>query len=189
MVVVVVMRLHSVATVRHRSGQTAPFAGLRHERAACNGLLCEVLRPRRAENSTTAVEVVLCGMPLVRAQFDATLKKVMHRLSRYAVLPRNIGETQAALIERDRFHNVGLTELFQAARHVAHSFFDEPNCGELSHVVVAGNAGPVAPEDPPGVVVDLAEGDGAHSGALESEREAADAAEQVEDIHADLAAL
>jgi hypothetical protein len=39
------------------------------------------------------------------------------------------------------------------------------------------------PENFSAIGIDLAEGDGSHSGALEPEAEAADAAEKVEDIH------
>jgi hypothetical protein len=39
------------------------------------------------------------------------------------------------------------------------------------------------PENFSAIGIDLAEGDGSHSGALEAEGEAADAAEKVEDIH------
>ena len=38
-------------------------------------------------------------------------------------------------------------------------------------------------QDGPAIGIDFAEGDGSHSGAFEAEREAADAAEKVEDIH------
>jgi hypothetical protein len=38
-------------------------------------------------------------------------------------------------------------------------------------------------EDASAIGVDFAEGDGSHSGSFESEAEAADSAEKVEDIH------
>jgi hypothetical protein len=42
----------------------------------------------------------------------------------------------------------------------------------------------VPSQDGSAIGIDLAEGDGSHSGALEPEAEAADPAEKVEDIHA-----
>jgi len=71
----------------------------------------------------------------------------------------------------------------------ANAVGSKPSCREASHVVVAGNVGPVLGEDGTTERLDLTERDGSHSGALESEREAADAAEKVEDIHSALAAL
>jgi len=56
-------------------------------------------------------------------------------------------------------------------------------CGEGSHVVVNRNIWPVPSQDGAAVGVDLAEGDGSHSGALKAEREAADPAEEVKDVH------
>jgi len=58
------------------------------------------------------------------------------------------------------------------------------SCCELSDVGVAGNIGPMFGEYCSAVGLDFAEGNGSHSGSLESEREAADAAEEVEDTHA-----
>ncbi len=58
-------------------------------------------------------------------------------------------------------------------------------CGwaKCSDVVVTRDAGPVLSEDCPAVGIDFAEGDGSHSGSLEPEGEAADAAEEIEDTH------
>jgi len=52
-----------------------------------------------------------------------------------------------------------------------------------SHVVVAGDIGPVLGEDGAAIRIDLAECDGSQPGSFKPEREAADAAEEVEDIH------
>jgi len=54
---------------------------------------------------------------------------------------------------------------------------------ENCDIVVAGDAGPVLGEDAAAVGIDLAEGDGSHSGSLEPEAEPADPAEEIEDIH------
>jgi hypothetical protein len=55
--------------------------------------------------------------------------------------------------------------------------------GEFTDIGIAGNAGPVLGEDSATEGVDLAEGDGSHSGSLETETETADTWEKVEDIH------
>lgn len=55
-------------------------------------------------------------------------------------------------------------------------------CVQLRDIVVAVNVGPMAGKNCPAVGVDFAEGDGAEAGALEAETEAADSAEEVEDI-------
>ena len=55
--------------------------------------------------------------------------------------------------------------------------------GEGSDVVIAGDVGPVLGEDASAVGVDLAEGDGSHSGALKAKRETADAGKEIEDAH------
>ena len=56
--------------------------------------------------------------------------------------------------------------------------------GERSYVVITGDIGPALSQDGAAVRLDFAEGDCSHSGAFESEAKAADAAEQVKDIHA-----
>lgn len=53
---------------------------------------------------------------------------------------------------------------------------------EFSHVGMAGHVGPVLAQDCPAERVDLAEGNGSHPGSFEPEREAADSAEEIEDI-------
>ena len=53
----------------------------------------------------------------------------------------------------------------------------KPRRGEGSHVVVNRDIWPVPSQDGSAVGIDLAEGDGSHAGALEAEREAADARE------------
>jgi hypothetical protein len=47
-------------------------------------------------------------------------------------------------------------------------------CGKGSHVIVNRDIWPVASQDGSAIGIDLAEGDGSHSGALEAEGEAAD---------------
>ncbi|MFZ2648628.1 MAG: hypothetical protein WA210_00855 [Burkholderiaceae bacterium] len=54
---------------------------------------------------------------------------------------------------------------------------------QLPHILMARHVGPVFLQHRAAVRLDLAEGDGAHAGALQAEGEAADAAEQVEDVH------
>lgn len=55
------------------------------------------------------------------------------------------------------------------------------DAGECADVVMDGDAWPVLSEDGPAVGVDLAEGDGTHSGSFKPEAETADPAEEVED--------
>jgi hypothetical protein len=57
-------------------------------------------------------------------------------------------------------------------------------CVNVADVLEAGDVWPVLAEDGTAELVSLAEGDGAHSSSFESERNSADAAEEVEDIHA-----
>jgi hypothetical protein len=56
-------------------------------------------------------------------------------------------------------------------------------CVNRVDVIEAGDAWPVLSQDSSAVLVTLAEGDGSHSCSLESETEAADAAEEIKDIH------
>jgi hypothetical protein len=86
---------------------------------------------------------------------------------------------------RERLAGVAATDDIDGADAIG----SKASCGEASHVLVTGHVGPVLAEDGTTERLDLTEGNGAHSCALEPEREAADAAEQVEDIHALLAAL
>jgi hypothetical protein len=62
------------------------------------------------------------------------------------------------------------------------SIGSKASCGELSHVVVADDIGPVLAQDSPAESVSLAEGNGSHPGSLKSETKSSDAAEEVEDI-------
>jgi hypothetical protein len=55
--------------------------------------------------------------------------------------------------------------------------------GERSDVIEDRNLGPVMGKDAPAEIVGLAERDGSHSGSFEPEAEAANSAEEVEDIH------
>jgi hypothetical protein len=55
--------------------------------------------------------------------------------------------------------------------------------GKGSHVSENRDIWPVLSQDGSAIRFDLAEGDGAHSGAFEAEGEAADAGKEVEDIH------
>lgn len=57
------------------------------------------------------------------------------------------------------------------------------SCIECSYIVIAGHLGPVFGQHAAAEWVHLAEGDGAKAGALQAERKAADAAEQVEQVH------
>jgi len=59
----------------------------------------------------------------------------------------------------------------------ADSISSQSVCGECAHVVVAGNGWPVLGEDCATEWFWLAEGDGAHPGALKPEAEAANPAE------------
>jgi hypothetical protein len=63
------------------------------------------------------------------------------------------------------------------------SICGEAFSGKTSHVVVAGDIGPVLGEDFATERLPFAERDGSHSGSFKPEAEAADPAEKVEDIH------
>jgi hypothetical protein len=59
----------------------------------------------------------------------------------------------------------------------------QSGCGKLSDISVNRDIWPVLSEHGLAIGIDLAEGDGSHSGSFEAEAEAADSAEKVEDIH------
>lgn len=59
----------------------------------------------------------------------------------------------------------------------------QSSCIELANVVEDGDVGPVLAQDGAAEGIALAEGDGAHSNALEPETESADPAEEIKDIH------
>ena len=71
-----------------------------------------------------------------------------------------------------------------AAQHLrrGHAVGSQPFGGELSDIGIAAAAGPVPGQDGAGEWVGLAESDRSHPGALQSECQTADAAEQVENI-------
>ena len=64
------------------------------------------------------------------------------------------------------------------------SIGSEPCCGELSDILVDRDVRPVVSEDGLAIRLSLTEGDCSHPGSFESERESANPAEEVEDIHA-----